>query len=455
MTERFLIKATYVPKNDDHKEKMIIVESVDGNVEASVIDKPKITFFMDKPDIQRTIPEMYVKKNEVNEFTVPYGKLINFIAEETGYKKWFERQCKRGNYSMAKRELMMLPEIHQADFHIEDFYTAAYYKKYKDEIIDPIADIFFFDTEVDFFHHRGGITSDGLFPTDVISGYSPVTQTIYAFVLELQDNKLIPKFKKEVESFRKEVLDRYKEEGVKDLIIKFYKDEIQMNIDFFHLINETLRPNYVTSWNLKFDFNQLRNRIEEITGSDPAEIMCPADFEYKNCYYYEDTRAKDFATKGDYAICYSYSNYIDQLLTFAGLRATAGKRDSYKLDDIAWEELKMRKDVLPCSIRKFSRHDFKKYVFYNIQDTMLIYFLERKNGDIALIDQLSRMSRTRPYKTWKKTISLKNLAASFMEEDGFILSNNRNVGKGKKVKFPGAFVLDPTSIRKVGMKIID
>jgi DNA polymerase elongation subunit (family B) len=181
--------------------------------------------------------------------------------------------------------------------------------------------------------------------------------------------------------------------------------------------------------------------------------MCPREFPYKEAFYYKDERSHDFATKGDYAVVAGYTNYVDQLLIYAGLRATMGKRSSYSLDSVLEDELGINKDSYDVPMRQFSRWDYDRYFWYNVQDAHALSRLEAKNKDIDLIYQIAITTRTRVAKCWKKTISLRNLAVKYMLDEGYICSNNHNVDGNKGAKFRGAFVALPENNDNLGAEI--
>ena len=61
---------------------------------------------------------------------------------------------------------------------------------------------------------------------------------------------------------------------------------------------------------------------------------------------------------------------------------------------------------------------------------LLLLLLERKNLDFDLVQRLSDITNTRKEKVFKKTISLKNYVNKYAEENGFIMSNNKNAHYG-------------------------
>ena len=89
--------------------------------------------------------------------------------------------------------------------------------------------------------------------------------------------------------------------------------------------------------------------------------------------------------------------------------------------------------------------------------------LEKNNKDIDLLYALSILTETRMNKAMTKTTSLKNMAAKFFKEQGYVMSNNRNVDYGedrsqddteKKEKFRGAYVADPMLLDNAGINVL-
>lgn len=211
---------------------------------------------------------------------------------------------------------------------------------------------------------------------------------------------------------------------------------------------------------MKFDALTMINRLKnEFNINDPSTIMCPKEMPYKNAYYYEDTRAAAIELKGDNFTTSSYTNWIDQMIVYANLRITMGKKESYSLDSVATEEIGHTKIPFEGNetIKNIPWINYKKFFKYNVVDVFLLHLIEEKVGDIDLMYNTAMMTRTRVDKAMRKTISLRNLGNDFYRSNGLIMSNNRNKtyggSMGKSEKYRGAYVSEPLLNELVGMLI--
>lgn len=202
--------------------------------------------------------------------------------------------------------------------------------------------------------------------------------------------------------------------------------------------------------------NRLKNNFNVI---DPSSIMSPKDSIYKNVNYYTDSRSSDIADKGDSFTTSSYTNWVDQMILYANMRKTSGKKESYSLDSVSNDELGKSKLEFneDETIRNLPWKDFKKFFKYNVKDVFLLYLIEQKVGDIDILNMLAMLTRTRIDKATRKTISLRNLAHDFHRQNNLVLSNNRNLTYGGESKgsesFRGAYVSNPLLNAAVGLLI--
>jgi len=145
---------------------------------------------------------------------------------------------------------------------------------------------------------------------------------------------------------------------------------------------------------------------------------------------------------------------MDQMLAYGNLRKTAKKKESYSLDYTLRSELKESKLEYEGSIRDFAYRNYFDFLLYGALDVTPMLTLEQQLGDIALMYTLSMLTRTRYHYVLKKTICLRNFAAKFYEDRGFVLSNNRNKNiEHEKTSFKGAFVCDPLLQESTGTAI--
>ncbi|ALN97885.1 B-family DNA-polymerase [Bacillus phage vB_BpuM-BpSp] len=152
----------------------------------------------------------------------------------------------------------------------------------------------------------------------------------------------------------------------------------------------------------------------------------------------------------------SYSVYLDAMNLYANLRKGQGKEESYSLDYIGEKEVGMRKDDIDGDFHDFHIRDYKKFMFYNIQDTIMMMLMEEKNKDVDMIYQISMLTGTRIEKAMKKTICLRNIYSMHLDQRGFVISNNRAAIEEKpEGKVRGGFVADPGLVDYVGNEVLE
>ena len=207
-------------------------------------------------------------------------------------------------------------------------------------------------------------------------------------------------------------------------------------------------------WNAGFDKKTLEQRIKKKKG-DLTKIMCPAEFPYKQVEIRLDTFNTDFSKKKSQFNITGFTQFIDLLENFAAIRATMGKRESYQLGAILFEEIGEGKFEFEGEINDALYVDFEGFLKYSLYDSFRLYQLEEKNADIDLLYNMGLMTATRFSKVMTKTTSIRNFAAMLLEKEGYILSNNHNRMKdhGEKEKFRGAFVALSKLMDTVGIEL--
>lgn len=284
-------------------------------------------------------------------------------------------------------------------------------------------------------------------PINAITLVNAENKTSYTFLLRNKNNPLIEEFEKNILQFKEKAKEKINNSFEYEIYMFDY--ELDLITSFYETVNN-LKPDFCLAWNQRFDKLTLLNRIEKL-GGDANSIICHDDFPqyYHFTKFNEDKRNQKASDKSDTFECASYTQYLDQLILFASLRKGLGERESYRLNDIAREELNDEKlDYSDTGdIKTLPYDDYELFVLYNIKDVFLLYELENKNEDLNMLYTLAETTRTRITKAMRKTISLKNLAFKFYLDQGYVMGNNHNVKIGDSgssdavlEKFTGAVV---------------
>jgi len=221
----------------------------------------------------------------------------------------------------------------------------------------------FFDIEVDFDPVKGfSPTSDPFNPVTAISCYLDWLDQCITLVIA-------PK--------------HMTDETAKDIIGEFentmlLKTEKEMFDVFFQLIEDA---DVLTGWNSEgYDIPYMVNRVTRVMSKDDTRKFClmgqlPKPREYERFGKSETTYDLIGRIHLDYLQLYKKYNYES--------------RHSYKLDSIGEMEVGENKTQYEGTLDQLYNKDFKKFIEYNRQDTMLLVKIHNKLKFLELANQLA------------------------------------------------------------------
>jgi len=221
----------------------------------------------------------------------------------------------------------------------------------------------FFDIEVDFDPERGFSPTDDPFnPVTAISCYLDWEDQLVTLVMP-----------------PKHMTDETARELTKDLPNCFlFRSEIEMFETFFQLIEDA---DVLTGWNSEgYDIPYIVNRVTRIMSKDDTRRFCllgqlPKVRTYERFGKEEATYDLVGRIHMDYLQLYKKYNYES--------------RHSYSLDAIGEMEVGERKTQYEGSLDQLYNKDFKKFVEYNRQDTMLMVKIHNKLKFLDLANALA------------------------------------------------------------------
>jgi len=211
-----------------------------------------------------------------------------------------------------------------------------------------------------------------------------------------------------------------------------FDDEELMLQDFIRYWHVNC-PDVLTGWNIKgFDVPYLINRIMRLFGKDHVKMLSPVS------RVYESPSKANFG-KTDYDII--GVEIIDYMELFKNFMP--GERESFKLDDVAYDILGGNKLENPYStFPEFYTNAWDTFVDYNIHDVSLVFQLEQKLKLLSLaysIAYLVKMNFSEVFGTVKPwDIFIQNELSkvkTFVDADVSPGVSDR--------KIAGGFVMDP------------
>lgn len=178
------------------------------------------------------------------------------------------------------------------------------------------------------------------------------------------------------------------DESKTDMKVKYFQcsDEKSLLRSFLGWWTGPSCPDILTGWNTKlFDMPYLVNRITSVLGEHEAKRLSPWGI----------IRERKIPTLGGrIQIAYDVEgivqlDYYDLFKKFT--LNTYGQQESYKLDHVANVVLGEKKLSYEeyGSLHSLYKHDFQKFIDYNIKDVELVDRLEEKLGIITLVMTMS------------------------------------------------------------------
>lgn len=221
----------------------------------------------------------------------------------------------------------------------------------------------FFDIEVDFDPVKGfSPTSDPFNPVTAISCY--LDWLDQCITLVIAPKHMTPETAQEiVNEFENTML---------------FSNEKEMFDVFFQLIEDA---DVLTGWNSEgYDIPYMVNRVTRVMSKDDTRKFClmgqlPKPREYERFGKSETTYDLVGRIHMDYLQLYKKYNYES--------------RHSYKLDSIGEMEVGENKTQYEGTLDQLYNKDFKKFIEYNRQDTMLLVKIHNKLKFLELANQLA------------------------------------------------------------------
>lgn len=289
---------------------------------------------------------------------------------------------------------------------LADHYTDA---------VTPTLNVCYFDIEVDF---------------NKVVGFAPASDPfnrVTAVGLHLgwinQTIALVLKPEKMSQEEAHEIV-----ESIDGAILMDSEEELLQT--FLELIEDA---DIFTGWNSEsFDIPYMVNRIARVLGKD---------YNRKFCLWDQQPKQRTFENAfGSTIQTYDLVGriHMDYMLLYR--KYTYHEMHSYSLDAIADHELGERKIEYEGTLDQLYNNDFKKFIEYNIQDTVL---LRRLDDKLQFIDQANLMAHA-------NTVLLATVMGSVAQIDQAIINEAHRRGmvvpdktRGDSLPAAGAYVANP------------
>ena len=216
------------------------------------------------------------------------------------------------------------------------------------------------------------------------------------------------------------------------------KDEISLLNSFIGWY-EGNTPDIITGWNSRlFDIPYIVHRIQGLMGSESYKRLSP----------WKLARARTITTMGGREqTAWDFEgvvqlDYLDLFKKFT--LNTYGQQESYKLDNIAHVVLGERKLSYEeyGSLHSLYKHDYQKFIDYNIKDVALVERLEEKIGIISLVMTMSYGAKTNLIDALGTTAIWDTIIYNELLQDNIVIPPKPGIDHDAG-KIVGGYVKDP------------
>jgi DNA polymerase elongation subunit (family B) len=369
-------------------------------------DKDRIFVVERQPDGKRTYNEF--PANYTFYYTDPKGKYRSIYNEPL--TRFSTR--KRGEFEKEKR-IHSNKKLYESDIN-------AVFRCLSENYLNcepPKLHTVFFDIEVDFDPEKGfSPTNDPFNPVTAISMYLDWQDTLVTLAIP-----------------PKHMSDESAQDFTKDMPNTIlFRSEIEMFETFFELIKDA---DILTGWNSEgYDIPYMVNRVTRVMSKDDTRKFCllgqvPKPREYERFGKTETTYDLVGRVHMDYLQLYKKYNYES--------------RHSYSLDAIGEMEVGERKTQYEGTLDQLYNKDFKTFLEYNRQDTMLLVKIHNKLKFLDLANALAHENTVLLPTVMGSVAMIEMAVMNEAHERGMMVPDKKKNSSDGEMAAAGAYVAVP------------
>jgi DNA polymerase elongation subunit (family B) len=216
------------------------------------------------------------------------------------------------------------------------------------------------------------------------------------------------------------------------------KIKVSLHQDEHHLLKNftidwaTMCPDALTGWNIEtFDVPYLVRRINFVLGESFSAKLSP----------WGKVRERFIRKNDDQILTYDIDGV--SILDYMALmrKFTYGERSSWKLGDIAQDELGQTKLEMEGTFKESYTKDFQTFVAYNIIDVFLVERLDRKLKLIELAYTIAYMAKINPDEVFSPIRTWDSIIYNHLKGKGIVVPEQKITKSSGQIA--GGYVKEP------------
>jgi DNA polymerase elongation subunit (family B) len=281
----------------------------------------------------------------------------------------------------------------------------------------PKLNVAFFDIEVDFDPERGYASPDDAFmPITAIAVHLQWMDTLVCLALPPKTLSMA-EAQRQVEEFPNTML---------------FESEAEMLDTFLTLIEDA---DVLSGWNSEgFDIPYTVNRVTKVLSKEDTRRFC---------LWNQYPKKREYEKYGKMSVTYDFIGrvHMDSLELYR--KYTYEERHTYRLDAIAEYELGKTKTQYEGTLDQLYNNDFKKFIEYNRNDTMLLDDLDKKLKFLDLANTIAHENTVLLQTTMGAVAVTEQAIINEAHRRGMIVPNRAKFDDRGDTQAAGAYVAYP------------
>ena len=248
--------------------------------------------------------------------------------------------------------------------------------------------------------------------------FSIITPNKKAIVLGLED--LTPKQIQKIEDDTNEYFKKFDPEW------SFQYMKFNTEYDMVYTFLMKLMPKFpmMTGWNfINYDWQYIVNRCKHLQIDIKESAMTQALDQ-------EDSRPL-------------HMGILDYMQLYDKYDKSVKVKESNALDYVSGQVLGMNKIKYNGSLQDLYRDNFQKYVYYNVVDSVLVYYIDKKLKSMEVLLTLASITKMPLYKAASPVAVTEALIARKLVEENKRIGTEPREDNKKDTQYAGAFVKEP------------
>ena len=251
-----------------------------------------------------------------------------------------------------------------------------------------------------------------------ILSFSIITPERKAIVLGLED--MAPDKIKKINDDTNE----YFKDFDQDWEFKYHKFNSEYDMVYTFLMKFLPKFPMMTGWNfINYDWQYIVNRCKRLQ-IDVSEVSMTGSVDRN------DSRPL-------------HIGILDYMQLYDKYDRSVKVKESNALDYVAGQVLNVKKIKYTGSLQDLYRDNFTKYIYYNVVDSILVYYIDQQLKSMEVILTLANITKMPLYKAASPVAVTEALMARKLSEQGMRIGTEQREESEKNAQYVGAFVKEP------------